>query len=82
MSEHEKKDQVPDETLDSVSGGYGLITTNKRRYVCNKCGYTMEVEVPRAPIGTLDVQGLVQGRHDSCGGKTGSCKDGTMEYKP
>ena len=80
MSEHEKKDQVPDEALGEVAGGRSPIMTYKKRYVCNMCGYTAEVP---CTVGIIrDDQAFAQLAHNSCGGKTGTCTDGKMEYKP
>ncbi len=80
MDENKTRADLPDEALGEVAGGWSPIMTYKKRFVCDKCGY--EVNVP-CTIGMVrDDQKLAQGIHNSCKGKTKTCTDGTMEYKP
>ena len=80
MDENKTRADLPDEALGEVAGGWSPIMTYKKRFVCDKCGF--EVFGPCTVGMVRDDQGLAQGIHNSRKGKTRTCTDGTMEYKP
>lgn len=82
MDENKTRADLPDEELDSVSGGKailppGISVRDGIPYVCDKCGYeaTLRFDPYAAQLGKL---AHPQDMHDACGGKTGICTDGRM----
>ena len=86
MNKEQPQAQVPEEKLEEVSSGfffdfdYG--PKDYWHYVCDKCGH--EEDYPCTPLQDdpdPSKKNYVQYLHNKVGGKTGSCKDGTMVYQ-
>ena len=85
MNKEQPQAQVPEENLEEVSGGfYWPAPKYKWHYVCDTCGYVVDMDCPAVPVilePDIYKQKYAQTMHDNVGGKTKSCQSGKMVYQ-